>query len=92
MATTINSQKEEAPLVKSDTAERARVDHLHMPADHMENLYDSKNPLVKFVHLNRLESISDQIPTEEEQKILDAGCGEGHLLEKINHLNTHKHY
>lgn len=92
MSTTINSQKEDAPLVNPDKPEGARVDHLHMPADHMENLYDSKNPLVKFVHLNRLKSISDQISTEKEQRILDAGCGEGHLLERLHRLSPHSHY
>ena len=57
------------------------ADHLHMPEDHMEALYASSNPLVRFVHQNRIDSIVRQLPKKNGLKVLDAGCGEGHLLE-----------
>ena len=59
-----------------------------MPEDHMEELYSSKNPLVRFVHNGRLEHIVKKIPKDSGIKILDAGCGEGHLLEKILKANS----
>lgn len=88
----INSEKEGTPLPKPDMVGEAQVGHLHMPPDHMADLYESKNPLVKFVHLNRLNSIAAQIPDGKEQLVLDAGCGEGHLLERLHRLNPHSHY
>ena len=57
------------------------ADHLFMPEDHMEALYVSLNPFVRFVHQNRIESIAKELPQKSGLKILDAGCGEGHLLE-----------
>jgi len=54
--------------------------HLHMPEDHMEALYASQNPMVRYVHQNRLAAIVNELP-QGTLKILDAGCGEGHLLE-----------
>jgi len=56
-----------------------------MPADHMEELYDSKNPLVRFIHTQRLGKIVREIPSLIGLTVLDAGCGEGHLLERIHH-------
>ncbi len=58
--------------------------HIFMLKNHMEKLYSSKNSVVRFVHNNRLEKIINLIPKKEEYKILDAGCGEGHLLKKIH--------
>lgn len=57
-----------------------RTDHLYMPENHMEQLYNSENPVVKFFHLGRLRAIAKQIPRSSNLKVLDAGCGEGHLL------------
>jgi len=62
-------------------------EHLYMPEDHMDELYHSRNPLVRFAHQNRLKWISRAIPKKDNQKILDAGCGEGHLLEYIQAAN-----
>ena len=62
----------------------ARTDHLYMPVDHMEELYDSKNPLVRFAHTQRLGVIVREIPFQNGRRVLDAGCGEGHLLERIH--------
>lgn len=47
----------------------------------MEALYNSKNPLVRFVHRDRLDKIFAQV---KGRKILDAGCGEGHLLKFLS--------
>lgn len=56
---------------------------LYMPEDHMDELYNAKNFLVRYVHNNRLQNIIEQFPQKEQLRILDAGCGEGHLLEKL---------
>lgn len=50
----------------------------------MEELYSSKNHLVRWVHLQRLNAIANLVPQKGCLKILDAGCGEGHLLEKLH--------
>lgn len=57
----------------------SRNDHLYMPEDHMEHLYASRNPLVRYAHCNRLEMICEEVP-RAPLLVLDAGCGEGHLL------------
>ncbi len=62
----------------------SRTDHLYMPDDNMESLYTSPNPLVRFVHVQRLEKIVEELPTGEKLNILDAGCGEGHLLQMMH--------
>ena len=92
MSATSHFKKEDFPSPELNQVGRGRVDHLYMPLDHMEDLYDSKNPLVKFVHLNRLDSIARQIPPEKELTLLDAGCGEGHLLERLYLLNSSCRY
>ncbi len=51
-----------------------------MEEDHMEKLYNSKNPFIKYVHFGRLKKIAELVPKKTNMKILDAGCGEGHLL------------
>lgn len=67
---------------------------LVMEEDHMDKLYSSKNPLVSYVHNERLNKIIELIPKKEGAKILDAGCGEGHLLEmiskKVNQKNVNQ--
>ncbi len=55
-----------------------------MPQDHMEHLYSSTNPLVRFVHNQRLDSIAAALPKNGRLKVLDAGCGEGHLLNRMH--------
>ncbi len=55
-----------------------------MPEDHMDELYNSSNPIVKFVHRARLKAIMDVMPETKGLKVLDAGCGEGHLIEMLN--------
>jgi 2-polyprenyl-3-methyl-5-hydroxy-6-metoxy-1,4-benzoquinol methylase len=61
----------------------SQTDHLVMPMDHMEELYNSKNPLVRFVHRQRLDAIAAMLPRAANLKVLDAGCGEGHLLKRL---------
>jgi 2-polyprenyl-3-methyl-5-hydroxy-6-metoxy-1,4-benzoquinol methylase len=56
---------------------------LYMPEDHMDELYNSKNFLVRYVHNNRLQNIINQFPQDSGLQVLDAGCGEGHLLERL---------
>jgi len=62
-----------------------------MPKNHMENLYNSSNPLVKFVHNQRLDQIVKMIPSQDK-RILDAGCGEGHLIQKLYIKNKKNSY
>jgi ubiquinone/menaquinone biosynthesis C-methylase UbiE len=54
-----------------------------MELDHMDKVYNSGNPLVRYIHNNRLEIINALVGNNRE-RILDCGCGEGHLLAKIN--------
>ncbi len=64
-----------------------------MPEDHMDKLYNAGNFLVRYVHNNRLQNITNQLPNESELSVLDAGCGEGHLLEKLAKKNPQNiHY
>ena len=50
-----------------------------MELDHMDGLYKSSNPFVKHVHNKRLKIIKSLVGKNEE-RLLDCGCGEGHLL------------
>lgn len=68
-----------------------RTEHLFMPEDHMEQVYSSKNPLVRFFHLGRLDAIVKEIPCRN-LKVLDAGCGEGHLLKKLYESEPARQY
>lgn len=61
-----------------------------MEKDHMEKLYNSRNPLVRFVCNQRLKKIIKIIPKKEGLKILDAGCGEGQLLLKLSKVRERK--
>ncbi len=56
---------------------------IFMPEDHMDKLYHSRNILVRFAHNKRLDAIANEIPKKHKLKILDAGCGEGHLIERL---------
>ena len=59
---------------------------IDMEKDHMEKIYSSKNPLVRYIHTSRLNKIIKEIPKIKNLKILDAGCGEGHFLFKISKI------
>ena len=50
-----------------------------MELDHMDGLYKSRNPFVKHVHNKRLKIIKSLVGKNED-RLLDCGCGEGHLL------------
>lgn len=64
--------------------------HVIMEENHMDKLYNSSNPLIRFFHNQRLYSILRFIPQKAKKlRILDAGCGEGHLLEAIHKKNPH---
>lgn len=66
--------------------------HLVMSEDHMENLYHSKNPLVRYVHMQRLQMATKYFPDTDNLKVLDAGCGEGHLLAELHLKKPHNTY
>ncbi|MCK5176173.1 MAG: methyltransferase domain-containing protein [Candidatus Aenigmarchaeota archaeon] len=65
---------------------------LYMPENHMDKVYKSKNPLVSFIHNKRINSIAKLIPLTEKLNVLDAGCGEGHLIEKMHDINKNNNY
>ncbi|MCX5641693.1 MAG: class I SAM-dependent methyltransferase [Candidatus Omnitrophica bacterium] len=71
---------------------RSRKKEIFMPENHMEKLYRSANPLVKYAHNNRLDSIVDKFPSHINLKVLDAGCGEGHLIERLKIKNKSTYY
>jgi SAM-dependent methyltransferase len=73
------------PLSSPDAGQRpmAQKARIVMPEDHMEALYTSRNPLVRFVHTIRLDTIVRLLPAGDALRILDAGCGEGHLIERM---------
>jgi ubiquinone/menaquinone biosynthesis C-methylase UbiE len=63
---------------------------LFMPEDHMDKLYSSGNSIIRNFHHNRLNFIVKKLPKIQGLKILDAGCGEGHLSEKL--VNSNRGY
>ena len=69
-----------------------RTDHIVMPENHMEELYNAQNPMVRFVHNSRLDKIVSLLPQTGTYKILDAGCGEGHLIQKMHARLPHNSY
>ena len=70
----------------------SRTDHLVMPLDHMEELYNSKNPLVRYAHRQRLDAIAAMLPKTGHLKVLDAGCGEGHLINRLHQADSTNEY
>lgn len=58
----------------------------------MDELYNSQNLLVRFVHRNRLKSIVATLPVGRGLKVLDAGCGEGHLIELMHQHSPDSDY
>jgi len=59
------------------------TNNIFMPENHMDELYYNKNMAVRFAHNNRLNAIINEIPKKHKLKILDAGCGEGHLIKRL---------
>ncbi len=57
-----------------------RAQHLVMEDEHMDKLYASSNPLVRWFFNLRLRTMARMLPPKS-LKILDVGCGEGHLIE-----------
>jgi ubiquinone/menaquinone biosynthesis C-methylase UbiE len=54
-----------------------------MELNHMNKLYHSSNPLVRYIHGKRLRIIKALV-AGNKGKILDCGCGEGHLLRELS--------
>lgn len=50
----------------------------------MDKIYTSSNPFVKHIHLRRLEIISELVGYDDKELVLDCGCGEGHLLQRLS--------
>lgn len=54
-----------------------------MVTDHMNGLYHSRNPMVRYIHKKRLEIVKSFV-YGNRGKLLDCGCGEGHLLQELS--------
>jgi len=65
----------------------ATIKHLVMEKDHMEGLYSSRNPLVRFVHNQRLRAVAQALPSGNGLSVLDADCGEGQLIALMHSLH-----
>ncbi|MEA2053584.1 MAG: class I SAM-dependent methyltransferase [Candidatus Thermoplasmatota archaeon] len=70
----------------------SNTNNIFMPEGHMDQLYYSKNTIVRFAHNSRLNSITNEVPGKDKLKILDAGCGEGHLIERLYRKNKNNFY
>lgn len=51
--------------------------------DDRDTPYGSANPLVRYALFERLNAVLALIGKARDGKILDAGCGEGHFLERL---------
>jgi len=71
----------------------ARTDHIVMEADQMDENFNSANPIVRYVYNKRLKTVVDFVPEHGVAIVLDAGCGEGHLLNaiQVKHPNAQLH-
>lgn len=49
----------------------------------MNRLYQSRNPLVRFAHVGRLRIVK-RLVRNDKGRVLDCGCGEGHLLHRLS--------
>ena len=65
---------------------------IFMPENHMGKLHNSANPLVKYAHNNRLGLIVKNFSSRVNSRVLDAGCGEGHLIERLKRKNKNTYY
>ncbi len=74
-------------MVRTNTMAIKNTEHLVMEENHMDKLYNSRNPLLRFFHNQRVDVPITFVPNEDNLKILDAGCGEGHLLERLHKKN-----
>lgn len=63
-----------------------------LPDGYMEEVYSASNPLVRHIHHQRLDLIVHSVPVMDSSRVLDAGCGEGHLLEKLHTRFPHHEY
>lgn len=66
-------------------------DHLVMEEDHMDKLYSSANPVIRWVFARKLAALSHAVP-QSSMKVLDAGCGEGHLIEYLHKTKPNNEY
>ncbi|MCX6786150.1 MAG: class I SAM-dependent methyltransferase [Candidatus Komeilibacteria bacterium] len=62
--------------------------HLIMEENHMDRLYHDPNPLISHSHQKRLSEIVKSFSFKNSERILDAGCGEGHLLKLFKEKNS----
>lgn len=54
-------------------------------------MYESKNPIVRYISRKRLESISSLIDDSSKPKILEIGCGDGFVLKTLESKSAELH-
>ena len=60
--------------------------------DYMRDIYYSRNPLVKFIHLGRLREIIRLSDLQPGYNVLDVGCGGGHLINQLHKKESRANY
>ena len=58
----------------------------------MENCYQSYHPFVRYIFRKRISEIVKLIPQRNDLRILDAGCGDGYLLQLLSPTNYYVKY
>ncbi|MCR4368342.1 MAG: class I SAM-dependent methyltransferase, partial [archaeon] len=48
------------------------------------DLYNSKNPAIKFVHKRRAEIIAETVEKLAPKNLVEVACGDGYVLEEIS--------
>ncbi|MEL6638821.1 MAG: methyltransferase domain-containing protein [Bacteroidota bacterium] len=52
--------------------------------DYSAYTYNSKNPLARFSHRSRLMRALDLVPASGIERLLDYGCGDGQMLQRLH--------
>jgi len=52
-----------------------------------DEMYNSRNPLVRYGHNKRAEEVIKLVLSANPKRVLEIGCGEGFLLEKLSRVS-----
>ncbi len=56
---------------------------VHVEDKSHDYMYNSRNPIVRYFHNEKIRQIIRLIGNTSKKKVLDVGCGDGFLLEKL---------